>query len=77
MDRDVAISMNSALTNIKNILNTLATNTTPATENRAIPAEDQRSVPVEDTEDVEPMTEDPEPEPEPETKSTRTTKGGK
>lgn len=48
MDRDVAISMNTALTNIKNILNTLATNTTPTTETRSIPVESERSLLVDE-----------------------------
>lgn len=63
MDRDVAISMTTALTNIKNILNTLATNTTPTTvDNRSVSlAENQRSVPAEDPEEEpEAPVEEPE-----------------
>lgn len=60
MDRDVAISMNVALTNIKNILSTLATNTTPTeADNRSVPADAQRSAP--ESEDI--PEQDPEPEP--------------
>lgn len=70
MDRDVSISMTTALTNIKNILNTLATNTTPTTaDNRSIssaPVENQRSVPAEAPEE--------EPEADPEEPETRTKK---
>ena len=50
MDRDVAISMKTALTNIKNILNTLATNTIPTAETRSIPVDSERSLLVEEPE---------------------------
>lgn len=63
MDRDVAISMNTALTNIKNILNTLATNTTPtAADNRSasLAADQQRSIPEADPEEPEAPAEEPE-----------------
>lgn len=63
MDRDLAISMKTALTNIKNILNTLATNTTPTAENnRSVSPEpvEQRTmleaISVE-SEEPEPITE--------------------
>ena len=73
MDRDIALALSEKLTNIKNTLQTLATNTIPTADNRSVspdPEEQQRSAPAEDPEEPEVLEEEPEaPAEEPETRT--------
>ena len=68
MDRDVALSLKTALNNLKTNLQTLATHSYPTepTDSRNIEDTDTRELLLEDPEsEIEP---EPEPEPVPETR---------
>lgn len=62
MDRDVAMSLKSKLTNINTVLHLIATGVANTDENnRSISAGDQRSLPESDMEEPEAPEEEPEP----------------
>lgn len=55
MDRDIALQMIDVMDDIKTALETIATNTTPATTNASV--SDSRSTPVEEETETTPVEE--------------------